>query len=262
MCESTQVLQSLSLVTCNSEHISLFVKIQYMQTPVLRATDEAVMAERPETESQGKAWWVQLQHQRAVDAGCHFYNHRPATSGSMASKHLQATCRSDTQGCKLGRPSTVGSFERSARNSTGVRATLADQHFSCMMRPCISPKLPARRAVLSRQASRPRLSSTAVSHVPPASRGNDWSPVHSRPTTRGAVSNMYEVKHQGIASTKLTRGAGHVLADVLDTASVQQASKHAPILKHSQHRPHRTSSNSNQPSQTVCQCSTSHACLA
>lgn len=221
------------------------------------------MAERPETESQGKAWWVHLQHQRAVDAGCHFYSQRPATSGSIASKQLQATCRTYTQGCKHGRPSTVESFERSARNRTGALATLADQHFSCVMRPCTSPKLPARRAVLSWRANRPQLSSAAVAHMMPAYRGNDWSPVHSRPTTRGAVSNMHEVKHQRAASTKLTRGTSRVLADIMDTASVQLVSKHAlpPILEHSQQRPHRTPSNANQPLQTVCQCYTSHACL-
>ena len=226
----------------------MFVKLQ---SPALCATDGALMAERPQTDSEGKAWWLQLQHQKAVDAGCHFYTHRPATSGSIASKQQQP---SDTQGCKHGRPSTVGTFQRSARDSNAALATLANQHVFCVMRPCTSPKLPARRALLSRQASRALLSSSAVSHTLPASRGNDWSPLHSRPTTRGAVSNMYEVKHHSGDPSKLTRGAGRVLADVSDTASWQQAGKYAqPLtLKHSQQRPKRTSFVLNQPSLAVC----------
>ena len=213
------------------------------------------MAERPETEPEGKAWWVQLQHKRAVDAGCHFYTHRPATSGSY--KQQLATCRTYTQGCGHGRSSTVGSCQRSARDSMGALATLADQHVCCVMRPCTSPKLPARRALLSRQASRPQLSSTAVSHTLPASRGNDWSPVHSRPTTRGAVSNMYEVKQLDAAPTQLKKNAGCLLAPVAGAASVQQASKHAqpPTLKHSQQRPKTISFSLNQQSLAVCRVS-------
>ena len=220
---------------------------------MLRATDEASMAELPEVESQGKAWWVQLQHQRAVDAGCRFCTHRPATSGFITSKQQQTTFRDHKQR-EHGRPSTVGSFERSARESTGALATLAHQHPFCIMRPCTSPKLPARRALLRRQASRPQLSSTAVSHTLPASRGNDWSPVHSRPTTTGTVSNMCQVKHPGAAHLKPTRATGRMLADVSDTASMQQVGKYAQptILKHNQQRSKTTSFSLSRPSLAVC----------
>lgn len=212
------------------------------------------MADLTEVVSEGKAWWVQTQRQRAMDAGCEFYVHRPATSHAPVSKQRQATFRGYKQGSENGRPSTVGGIQGSARENTGAQATLTDQHASCIMRPYTSPKLPARRALLSTQASRAQLSSAAVSHVLPASRGNDWSPVHSRPTTRGAVSNMYEVKHSGAAHVKLTTESGRVLADELDTVSMQRASKHAqPSLQgHSKQSPNRVSSISAHLSLTVC----------
>lgn len=219
------------------------------------------MADLTEVGSEGKAWWGQMQRQRAMDAGCQFYVHRPGTSHAIISKQQHATFCGHKQGCENGRPSTVGGFQRSARDNTGAQATLTDQHASCIMQPCTPPKLPARRALVSTQTSRAQLSSAAVSHLLPASRGNDWSPVHSRPTTRGAVSNMYEVKHPGAAHVKLTIECGQALVDDLDIASMQRASKHAqPSLPgHSKQSPNRVSSISARPLLKVCQIPTSHA---
>ena len=216
------------------------------------------MGEGAEMESQGKAWWVQLQHQRAVNAGCHFYTHRPATSGSILSKQQQASCFNQTR-----RPSTVGSSERSSRDTSDSLAALTHQHTFCVMRPGTSPKLPARRALVSRQTSRSHQSSTAASNMLPASRGNDWSPVHSRPATRGVVSNMHGVQHLAVAQISLTTCCPLALTDHIDAASALVASKHAPppILKHRKQRLNRSSSISNRPLPMVRQCPTSHASL-
>lgn len=194
-----------------------------------------------------------MQRQRAMDAGCQFYVHRPATSHAPITRQRHATFCGHTQECENGCPSTVGGFQRSARDNTGAQAIFTDQHASCIMRPCTSPKLPARRALLSTQTSRAQLSSAAVSHVMLASRGNDWSPVHSRPTTRGAVSNMYEVQPPGAAHVKLTTESGLVAGD-LDTVSMQRPSKHAQpsLLEHSKQSPNRVSSISAHLSLMVC----------
>ena len=209
------------------------------------------MVQRTDVKPQGKAWWVQLQHQRAVDAGCHFYSYRPATSSPVLSKQ-PATSLNYTQGSDTRRPMTSVSVRRSPEDTHGAFVAPATTHGPCLMRPCTSPKLPARRALGSRQASRSQMSSTAVSHQLPASRGNDWSPVHSRPATRSAISNMHKVKHPAEAqiqppgSPGLTVAADSNAAEVLAMQPAQPA-----IPKHRQLRPNRSCCLSNKQSPTV-----------
>lgn len=126
---------------------------------------------------KGKAWWVQLQHDRAVSAGCQFYTYRPATSGHSA--YLQQDPGFDEQAAKL-RPFTSDASMFSTRTTS---SSMCSPHNLCLMRPSTSAKLPARKALGSRQGDRTCPISTAVSRPVPMSRGNDWSPVHSRPVT-------------------------------------------------------------------------------
>jgi len=126
---------------------------------------------------KGKAWWVQLQHDRAVSVGCQFYTYRPATSGHSA--YLQQNPSFDEQAAKL-RPSTSDAYTSTNRTAA---SSMCSPHNLCVMRPSTSAKLPARKALGSRQGDRTCPISTAVSRPVPMSRGNDWSPVHSRPVT-------------------------------------------------------------------------------
>ena len=128
---------------------------------------------------QGKAWWVQLQHDRAVSAGCQFYTYRPATSGHSA--YLQQDPSFGEQTAKL-RPSTSNAYTSTFSTSTAA-SSMCSPHNLCVMRPSTSAKLPARKALGSRQGDRSCPISTAVSRPVLMSRGNDWSPVHSRPVT-------------------------------------------------------------------------------
>lgn len=198
------------------------------------------MVQRTDIKVQGKAWWVQLQHRRAVDAGYPSYGHRPATSSPFLSKQ-QAASLNHTEGSDRRRPLTVGSTKRPPEDTIHAFATPAHQLGSCLMRPCTSPKLPARRALGSRQASRPQMSSTAVSHLLPVSRGNDWSPVQSRPATRSAISNMRAVKQPAAVRTNPLVGLGLTFAAGRDAAKVS-ASQHAQprIPKHRQPGPNRS----------------------
>ena len=128
---------------------------------------------------KGKAWWVQLQHDRAVSAGCQFYTYRPATSSHSA--NLQQDPSFNEQVAKL-RPSTSDAYSN-IFSTTAAASSMCSPHSLCVMRPSTSAKLPARKALGSRQGDRSCPISTAVSRPVPMSRGNDWSPVHSRPVT-------------------------------------------------------------------------------
>lgn len=133
---------------------------------------------------EGKAWWTQLQHDRAIEAGCHFYVHRPATTeGQTRQKFLEDPARR-----AAGRPSTVPLAVNARKHSRAAHTNGSHQASNkpceTKMRPSTS-HLPARNR-LSGQLSLQAISSTlGSSRWEPASRGNDWSPVHSRPVTRG-----------------------------------------------------------------------------
>lgn len=132
-------------------------------------------------QAEGKAWWTQLQYDRAVKAGCQFYIRRPATTEGRCERQPEPEHQSVPG--PTSRPSTVPA-------PVGVTTRYASQQSGC--RPtCVmsmwpsSAKLPARKA-LTRQLTNEQIYSTSGSSCcMPASRGNDWSPVHSRPVTRG-----------------------------------------------------------------------------
>ena len=224
-----------------------------------------------EKESQGKAWWVQLQRQRAVEAGCLFYTRRPATNTSSPSVPQPATQTPNAKTHGQARPATVGSCNPSLEGAQGryvsIDAGGIFQNASFAMRPGTSPKLPARRALANRQATRSQLSSTATSCIKPASRGNDWSPVHSRPATRSAAGSVDLVHSLAAAKGKLSPDTSMALpADTkpiltlaagVTAATVQSnvgAASRPPRSKHRQHRTPQSSLTSNQSSSSKVPC--------
>lgn len=146
------------------------------------------------TQLEGKAWWTQLQYDRAIEAGCQFCIQRPATTdGRNKLRQLDA----HAVAYATARPCTVSASHTT--NAMHNKALEGSQQFGCKL-PCImrkpsSAKLPARKAV-SRHLNNEHVSSTLGSSCRvPASRGNDWSPVHSRPGTRGpAISHQQTAK--------------------------------------------------------------------
>lgn len=92
---------------------------------------------------KGKAWWVQLQHDRAVSVGCQFYTYRPATSGHSA--YLQQNPSFDEQAAKL-RPSTSDAYTSTNRTAA---SSMCSPHNLCVMRPSTSAKLPPEKPLVA-----------------------------------------------------------------------------------------------------------------
>ena len=207
-------------------------------------------------ETHGKAWWVQLQHQRAVSAGCSFYTHRPNTSYASLSTSRKAEAGSSNQI----RPATVGTCHATpadAANSTSLGAFSggssggARWHAAGAIRPGTSPKLPARIALRSTQASGALLPSAAMSRTIPPSRGNDWSPVHSRPATRNAADSTYVLMPAALTATAAESCA--VESKAAMHSAREQASR-PPRHKdnHAQQRPSSCFSNAHHLPPKVC----------
>ena len=186
---------------------------------------------RTQPEPQGKAWWVQLQHDRAVTAGCQFYTYRPATSGSGNSLPQQA------RNFAL-RPSTVDT------SPTTNAARDVRLQSPCTMRPETSPKLPARKSLGSRQGSGVAALSTAGSRPVPSSRGNDWSPVHSRPVTRSTAHARVRNSMVAATSRQLPASAAGsqapAVAGMCGRPATHHGRKKPPVPRSKQQRPFTT----------------------
>ena len=107
------------------------------------------------------------------------------------------------QAAKL-RPSTSDAYTNTSSHRTAASSTCSPHSF-CLMRPSTSAKLPARKALGSRQGDRSCPISTAVSCPVPMSRGNDWSPVHSRPVTSSNNLVARRIAYPADASTLATK---------------------------------------------------------
>ena len=106
------------------------------------------------------------------------------------------------QAAKL-RPSTSDAYTNTSSHRTAASSTCSP-HSLCLMRPSTSAKLPARKALGSRQGDRSCPISTAVSCPVPMSRGNDWSPLHSRPVTSSNNLVARRIAYPADASTLAT----------------------------------------------------------
>lgn len=140
-------------------------------------------------ELEGKAWWVQLHRSKSTTpankARCKSERASDADS-VLRPSHSGRTGRPAAQ-----RPATTGTAFRPLHLLAQSAADASPFNASSvcgpsLMRPSTFPKLPARRALSSRQGSFALAGSAAASRALPLSRGNDWSPVHSRPATREA----------------------------------------------------------------------------
>ena len=196
----------------------------------------------PQLQLEGKAWWVQLQHDRAVSAGCQFYTYRTVTGNHSPDSKQDSGF--DEQQTKL-RPSTTGPC--SSTFSAAAADSLSPNGNFCMMRPSTSAHLPARRSVGSRQGSGTFPLSTAVSRPVPLSRGNDWSPVHSRPVTRSHACSVRCNKPPDEASAGVLPSA----ADPGSAALIVEPTAHAsrpPLAPTKQQRPFTSPSSLHRPS--------------
>ncbi len=146
---------------------------------------------------KGKAWWVQLQHDRAVSAGCQFYTYRPATSGHSA--YLQQNPSFDEQAAKL-RPSTSDAYTSTFSNRTAA-STMCSPHNLCVMRPSTSAKLPARKALGSRQGDRTCPISTAVSRPVPSRPATSSNNLVARRTASPADTSTLATEAEAIGLT-------------------------------------------------------------
>ncbi len=192
---------------------------------------------------KGKAWWVQLQHDRAVSAGCQFYTYRPATSGHSA--YLQQDPSFNEQAAKL-RPCTSDGYT-STFSTRAAASSMCGPHNLCVMRPSTSAKLPARKALGSRQGDRTCPISTAVSRPVPMSRGNDWSPVHSRPVTSSNNLVARRAASQAEASTLATEAE----AIGLTVMPVSKLASRPPLAPSKKQGTCRSSSLLHRPSSLV-----------
>ena len=89
---------------------------------------------------------MQLQHERAVTAGCQFYTYRPAPSGTSTCLQQQESnlAAQSSQSCIMLRPSTVDTYRPLAHTSSTFsaydKATAAPVPSPLMMRPGTSPR--------------------------------------------------------------------------------------------------------------------------
>ena len=205
---------------------------------------------------EGKAWWVQLQHERAVTAGCQFYTFRPATSStSTCLQHQEFTLAGQhSKTSTMARPSTVDNCRplayTSSTFSAGEKAAAGPVPSPFVMRPATSPKLPARKALGSRQGGAIHPWLTAVSRPVPISRGNDWSPLHSRPATRDTAHALTDLKPSAEMCCILTPSAAENVTAGVAGEHVKPATKHAakPPLPHSKQQRPRTTASLHRPS--------------
>lgn len=144
---------------------------------------------------KGKAWWVQLQHDRAVSVGCQFYTYRPATSGHSA--YLQQNPSFDEQAAKL-RPSTSDAYTSTNRTAA---SSMCSPHNLCVMRPSTSAKLPARKALGSRQGDRTCPISTAVSRPVPSRPATSSNNLVARRTASPADTSTLATEAEAIGLT-------------------------------------------------------------
>ena len=197
---------------------------------------------------EGKAWWVQLQHDRAVTAGCQLYTHRPATCGPNIS--LQQNPGLSEQDARL-RPSTVAAISRplehtSSTFSCGCAASNTALHSPCVRHDGTSAKLPARKALGSRQGNGIATFSSAVSRPMPMSRGNDWSPLPSRPGTRDTAHAIRMLRSPTEAGWLNTPAASSAAGLCVRPATKQ--SRKPPLPQSVQQRPFTTPSLLHRPS--------------
>lgn len=139
--------------------------------------------------AEGRAWWNQLRYDKAVEAGCGCYVHRPATSdGSHRSQVLDHGAPENSRPAGVPASATIDDLQniQSKNKMPQLRRSTA--------------KLPARKAVVHVKGEQVVTTLATTCHLPP-SRGNDWSPIHSRPHTRGVMRNYEHVARTETAIT-------------------------------------------------------------